>query len=392
VLKRARVNIDYHVQLDGHYYSVPHRLVGTEVELHIGSAALEVCAGTQRVALHPLSAIRGAHTTTADHMPASHRAHLEWTPAKLIAWGERIGAACAALVRWQMEHRPHPELGYRACLGLQQLARSCGAERLEAACARALSIRSPTYRSVASILASGLDRQPLRGMIAAVDDQATSSAAAELPFEDRLALLVQREIDWRDGKRLARLLKAARLKVTSACIEDILWRPARNLDRQLVASLSGCDWVRQARTVLLTGATGTGKTWLACALAQQAARCGLTVLYTRTTRLLQELRVAHGDGSFARRLTQISRIDLLVLDDFAGAPMEAAERTNLLELLDDRVGAKATVITSQLAVNAWHAWLDDPTVADAILDRIVHCSHRVALKGPSLRKQEEAAQ
>ena len=228
----------------------------------------------------------------------------------------------------------------------------------------------------------------LDGMVAALADHATSSAAAELRFEERLALLVQREIDWRDDKRLTRLLKAARLKMSAACIEDINWRASRGLDRHLITALAGCDWVRHARTILITGATGTGKTWLSCALAQQAARNGFTVLYTRTTRLLQELRVAHGDGSFSRRLAQLARIDVLVLDDFAGAPMEAGERNDLLELLDDRVGAKATLITSQLAVKAWHAWLDDPTVADAILDRIVHSSHRVALKGASLRKPE----
>lgn len=229
----------------------------------------------------------------------------------------------------------------------------------------------------------------LDGLLAALNDQATSSAAAELAFDDRLSLLVQREIDWRDQKRLTRLLKAARLKVDSACIEDIHWRESRNLDRHLATNLAGCDWVRHAHTVLITGATGTGKTWLGCALARQAACCGFTVLYTRTTRLLQELRVAHGDGSFGRRLAQLARIDVLMLDDFAGAPIEAGERTDLLELLDDRVGTKATLMTSQLAVNQWHAWLDDPTVADAILDRIVHRAHRIALRGPSLRKAEQ---
>ncbi len=159
--KRARVNIDYHVELDGHYYSVPHRLVRAEVELRVTGSTVEILAGQQRVAVHALSAVRGAHSTVAEHMPASHRAHLEWTPAKLIAWGERIGAATGAVVRWQMEHRPHPEQGYRACLGLQRLARQYTPARLEAACARAQSIRSPTYRSVSSILQRGLDRQPV---------------------------------------------------------------------------------------------------------------------------------------------------------------------------------------------------------------------------------------
>jgi DNA replication protein DnaC len=147
----------------------------------------------------------------------------------------------------------------------------------------------------------------LDGMIAALADTATLLAAEALPFDQRLAMLVQRELDWRDGKRVARLLKAARLKVGSACVEDIDWRASRGLDRHLVTALAGGDWIRHGRNVLVTGATGSGKTWLGCALAQQAARQGFSVLYTRATRLLQELLVAHGDGSFSRRLAQLAR-------------------------------------------------------------------------------------
>ncbi|WP_332745310.1 IS21 family transposase [Hydrogenophaga sp.] len=158
--KSAKVNIDYHVEFDAHYYSVPHALVGTTVEMRITDSLLECFAANQRVACHALSHKRGAHSTTAEHMPASHRAHLQWTPGKLIDWGKRIGVSTAAVVTWQLEHRPHPEQGYRACLGLQRLARQYTPARLEAACTRALAIRSPTYRSVASILKNGLDRQP----------------------------------------------------------------------------------------------------------------------------------------------------------------------------------------------------------------------------------------
>jgi DNA replication protein DnaC len=218
-------------------------------------------------------------------------------------------------------------------------------------------------------------------MLRAIEDQAASTAAAELSFDDRLTLLVQREIAWRDDRRVARLLKAAKLKVSAACIEDINWRSSRSLDRSLIATLAGGDWLRHARNLLICGATGSGKTWLACALAHQAARGGFSVLYVRAARLFDELQVAHDDGSFARRLAQMAKLDLLVIDDFAISPMGPAERNDLLELLDDRVGTRSTLITSQLPVKAWHTYLGDPTLADAILDRVVHSSHKIELKG-----------
>ncbi len=229
----------------------------------------------------------------------------------------------------------------------------------------------------------------LDGMVHALTDQASSTAAAALGFDERLTLLVQSEMAWRDGRRLQRLLKAARLKVPAACVEDINWRASRGLDRHLIASLASGHWLRRAQNLLLTGATGCGKTWLGCALAHQAARAGFSVLYTRAARLFNDLQVAHGDGSYAKRMAQLAKLDLLLIDDFAIAPMGAAERNDLLELLDDRVGTRSTLITSQLPVKAWHAYLDDPTLADAILDRIVHSSHKIELKGQSLREKDK---
>lgn len=226
----------------------------------------------------------------------------------------------------------------------------------------------------------------LDGMVRAIQEQATSTAAAALGFDERLTMLVQREVAWRDGRRVERLLKAAKLKVSAACVEDINWRASRSLDRSLMAALAGGDWLRNAQNLLITGATGCGKTWLACALAHQAARSGFSVLYTRAARLFDELQVAHGDGSFARRLTQLAKLDLLVIDDFAISPMAAPERNDLLEVLDDRIASRSTLITSQLPVKAWHTYLDDPTLADAILDRVVHSSHKIELKGRSLRE------
>ena len=157
--KAVKVNIDYHVEFEGHYYSVPHRLVGAKLDVRVTSRLLECFASNQRVASHAVCLVRGAFTTVPDHMPASHRAHLEWTPGKLIAWGQSIGVSTAAVVTWQLEHRPHPEQGYRACLGLLALVRKYSAERLEAACTRAMAIRAPNLRSVTNILKSGLDSQ-----------------------------------------------------------------------------------------------------------------------------------------------------------------------------------------------------------------------------------------
>jgi DNA replication protein DnaC len=182
-------------------------------------------------------------------------------------------------------------------------------------------------------------------------------------------------------------LKGAKLKYPDACIEDLDTRSARGLDPRQLASLAGADWIRAGHSVLITGATGLGKTWLACALGQAACRQGFAVLYTRFSRLLEELRIAHGDGSFSRRLQQLARTDLLLLDDWGLAPIGQSERNDLLELLDDRTTGKATLITSQVPVEHWYAYLNDPTLADAILDRIVHGSHRLMLKGESLRKK-----
>ena len=229
----------------------------------------------------------------------------------------------------------------------------------------------------------------LDGMAHALEEQQIMPASQELTFEDRLGLLVEREIVWRDNRRLERLLRQARLKQAQACMEEIDYRGSRGLDKRLMVTLAGCEWIRRSQNVLLTGPTGAGKTWLACALGNQACRQGLSVMYVRVPRLLEQLRIAHGDGSFGKLLAQLARIDVLLLDDWGLTPLQSSERHDLLEVVDDRVNTRSTIITSQLPVDHWHAWLNDPTLADAILDRLVHASHRVALKGESLRKNPD---
>jgi DNA replication protein DnaC len=228
----------------------------------------------------------------------------------------------------------------------------------------------------------------LEGMAKAFEEQLAQPAAATLCFEERFGMLVDRELSFRDSKRIERLLKNAKLKISSACLEDIDYRPGRGLDKRLISSLASCDWIRQAHSLIITGATGCGKTWLACALGNQACRQGFSVRYARVPRLFEELRIAHGDGSFTQKLAQLARTDLLLLDDWGLAPITQLDRNDLLEVLDDRVNTRSTLLTSQLPVQSWYEYLNDPTLADAILDRVLHHSHKLALKGESLRKQE----
>lgn len=225
----------------------------------------------------------------------------------------------------------------------------------------------------------------LRGMAAALEEQLTSSAAQELAFEDRLALLVERELTWRDDRRLQRLLQEARLRLPAA-VEDIDFRAPRGLDRSVVLRLATAEWVRSHHVVLLVGPTGVGKTFVACALGQAACRHGLSVRYFRLGRLLGDLALARADGSYAKLLQKLGKTDLLILDDWGLAPLADAERRDLLEVLEDRYGRRSTLVTSQLPLEHWHDYIASPTLADAILDRLLHGAHKLILKGGSMRK------
>ncbi len=225
----------------------------------------------------------------------------------------------------------------------------------------------------------------LTGMLQALEEQLDQPAMAELSFEERLAMLVDREILYRENRRLDRLLRAARLRV-AACVEDIDYRHPRGLEKARMASLVALDWIRQSLNLCLTGPTGCGKTWLACALGNEACRRGFSVRYLRLPRLFEMLRIAHGDGSSSKLMNQLLKTDLLILDDWGIQKISAAQRNDLMEVIEDRHGRRSTLIASQLPVEHWHEYIGEATIADAVLDRLLHGAHRLNLTGESMRK------
>ena len=226
----------------------------------------------------------------------------------------------------------------------------------------------------------------LTGMAEGLEQQqAQPSTHEELGFDERLALLVDREAIYRNNNKVSRLLKVAKLKL-QAYPEDIDYRHPRGLQKSQFADLLSSHWIHQYHNVLITGPTGCGKTYLGCVLATQACRHGFTVRYFRTSRLLESLSIAHGDGRFAKLIAQLAKTDLLILDDWGLEKMTLSQRNDLLEIMEDRHGLKSTLITSQLPITQWHKAIGDATLADAILDRLLHNSHKLTLKGESMRK------
>lgn len=225
----------------------------------------------------------------------------------------------------------------------------------------------------------------LTAMAEGFSEQLGQPDLTELSFEDRFAMLVDRQWNFKENRRMDRLLKTAKLK-DSACIENIDFKTPRSLDKSLIVRLSAADWIKKSQNVIIVGPTGVGKTYLACAIANSACRKGYPALYKRAPRLYLEVAIARADGSYPKLMTKLSKIKVLIVDDFCIAPMSDPERRDLLEILEDRQSISSTIITTQLPFESWIEHIGDPTLADAILDRLVHNSHKINLKGESMRK------
>jgi DNA replication protein DnaC len=230
-----------------------------------------------------------------------------------------------------------------------------------------------------------LNHLKLYGMANAFRTQLEIADAHQLSFEERFALLVDAQFTWRENRALEHRLHNAKLK-QKAAIEDLNYQHPRGLDRQLVRSLASSEWIRQKQNVLLLGPTGIGKSWIGCALAQKACRDGFTALHKKSSELFRELAIAHADGSLGRMLLRLSQIDVLLIDDFAMAALKDGERRDFLEICDDRYQRRSMILTSQMPVAHWHEQIGDATLADSILDRLLHNAFRIELNGESLRK------
>lgn len=233
-----------------------------------------------------------------------------------------------------------------------------------------------------------LNEMKLYGLASAFHDYLDEKRPDNLTFEERFGMMVDREWTERQDRRLKRQLASAKLR-EQACLEDVNYRHPRRLERSIIQRLATGKWLIDHDNVLITGPTGIGKTWFGCALANQACRQGHSALYTRVPRLLHSLSMAKGDGSYSKVLSRLAGLRVLILDDFGLAPLGTEERHDLLEVLEDRAGRASTVVTSQLPVKKWHEVIGDPTIADAVLDRLIHGSHRLELKGPTMRGPQD---
>ncbi len=228
----------------------------------------------------------------------------------------------------------------------------------------------------------------LKGMVEALSRQLEQPKSYDLSFEERFSLLVDAEKIYRKDKRLEKLLQLAKLR-HKACMEDIDYAPSRGIKKEQMATLHSCQWIKDSLNVLITGATGTGKSWIGCALGQQACRQGLSVLYMRFSLLLEKIRLSRVEGTYTKLLKALSKIELLILDDWLLEPVDPKDRHSLLEIVEDRYERGALLMTTQIPIQNWHEMIGDPTLADAILDRILNKSIKLELKGESMRKTKK---
>ena len=426
------MHTDHHIEVGRAYYSVHYSLIGQRVDARLSAHLVEIFQRGVLIASHRRAVRRYQRSTIEAHRPPEHRAYLALGIPQLLERAERVGPATREILERQLARKRHPGELIREALGILRLAQDFTAARLEQTATAALELGLHRYGALKELIKQAPASSPsqakalssstptcaapitsnnhlsgemtmliepmmqllgklrLHGMSAALERQMSDPDVSALRFEERLNLLLQHELAERDNARVAQRLRLASLPLP-ACLEDLDTRIARNLDQALLSTLRDLSWIARHLNVLITGPTGIGKSFIAAALAHAACRADLNVRCFRLSRLMDELARA---AAFQRRsnfLRSLAKADLLLIDDFAIAPLSDQIKRDLLEILDDRYDKSATIIISQLPVKQWHAYLDDPTLADAILDRLVHNAYHLDLSGESIRKLKGSA-
>jgi DNA replication protein DnaC len=398
------VNIEYHVEVEKSYYSVPYQLIDKEVVIRYSDKLVEIFYNNKRIALHSRLHQAGAYSTQEAHMAAAHRAYAHQTPSNLIGRAARFGEKTKALVIEILKRRPHPQMGIRSCSGILKAARHLEAEVMEAICEKMLELESYTLAHFKSILKhkTYLKAEPqtattpesihenirgkLQGLKAALMEQIEGGGKyAAMSFEERLSLLIDREVTDRKNRSIQRMLGLSKLKDKQAHLSDLDYRAGRGIDKGLIKTLAKNDWIERKQNIIITGPTGTGKSFLASALANQAILSACSAYYSRISTLLANIALVRGDGSYLGWLKKLSRFRLLILDDLGLSTLSTTQTQELLEIIEDRSHTGSTIVTSQLPVKEWYAYFNVPTLADAIMDRLVNNSYRIELKGESMR-------
>ncbi len=425
------VNLDYHIEVHDFLYSVPHALIRAEVDVRITARAVEIFHRGPRVGAHQRRYMGRKHGTNPDHMPSSHRRYAEWTPDRFRRWAGKIGPNTEGLISAVLASRPHPEQGFRTCLGILRSYRGLDPVRVEAVSARAVELGVLNCKGVASLLARKRDPPPpprtavqprssttpicavpattiegktmlahptldqlnalgLYGLAKGFKELENKAEVRGLDHAEWLGLLLEYELTLRRQKQFETRARVARLR-HPASVEDVNYQSPRGLDRALFLKLAACDWIAERRNLLVTGASGLGKSWLACALGHKACRENMSVLYTRMPRLFADLAIAHGDARYARLLRSLARVKLLILDDWGPEALTPDQARDLLEIVEDRYDKGSLILTSQVPVDRWHDLIGIPTLADAILDRVINNAYRIELAGESLRKRPSSS-
>jgi len=374
-----------YLSVDKHFYSVPHAFISKKVRLLYDGERVEIYHRHERIALHPRPRTPHNYSTDQAHLTSNHQRMAAWSPDFFLQEARTIDPTVEDYIGKVLNRKQHPDQAYRSCTGILALARRVGAQRLIAACRRAHHHRR-TMMNQQTL--ERLTAMKLHGMARAFESSLAAATDQQITPDELLDTLITAEWDERASRKQERSIKNAHFRY-KAMTELIDFGGEREGFKNQILRLTDCSFIGKQENVLITGSTGLGKSYIASAIGHRACTLGYRVLYEYSNKLFARLKLAKADGSYVKDLARIERQDLLIIDDFGLQPLDAQSRAILMEVIEDRHGTRSTLFTSQVPVDLWHEVIGEQTVADAILDRMIHDAHRLQLTGDSLRKRND---